>query len=190
MLGVRAVWLRTGAGPKLNAAGEKHGEPVRKTLPIPPSLQRRSISLRKPEPPPFYLRNPARDIPLVSWAQAGIATNYEELPADWQETIPAAVPDNTAFAIQLRGDSMEPQYKDGDIAIVMPGQAAHNGDLVIANIKNEGFAFKILNLVDGDPDRIRLTSYNMVYAPMEFSREKFHWIYPVYSVTKRVWRKS
>ena len=177
-----------GKEPKLNAMSQIAGEQVVRSLPIlmAPHHGRTPPKVEHYRPP----RIPTKDIPLLSWAQAGIATSYEELPPDWQETIPASVPDESAFAIQLRGDSMEPQYKDGDIAIVMPSQAAHNGDLVIANIKNEGFAFKILNLVDGDPKRIRLTSYNLVYAPMEFRREDFHWIYPVFSVTKRVWRKS
>jgi SOS-response transcriptional repressor LexA len=126
-----------------------------------------------------------RMIPLISWAQAGIAASFEEIPEHWQEKIPVPVKDKEAFAIRLRGDSMEPKFSEGDVVTVLPGTAARNGDLVVANIKEEGFAFKVLNLVGGDPRLVKLTSYNSsVYAPMEYPREKFHWIYPVHSVTK------
>jgi SOS-response transcriptional repressor LexA len=71
---------------------------------------------------------------------------------------------------------------------VLPSIAARNGDLVIANIKEEGFAFKVMSLIGGDPQLIRLTSYNPVYQPMDFQREQFHWIHPVHTVTKHVRR--
>ncbi len=129
-----------------------------------------------------------RMIPLVSSAQAGIATAFEEIPESWQERIPSTVTDKKAFAITVRGDSMEPRYHDGDMAILLPSSSARNGDLVVANIKEEGFAFKVLTLVGGDPKHLKLTSYNPVYPPMDLPRERFHWIYPVHSVTKVIRR--
>ena len=129
-----------------------------------------------------------RMIPVISWAQAGIAASFEELPEDWQDFIPAAVSDTKSFGIQLQGDSMEPRYQAGDVAVVLPQSPPRNGDLVIAKIKEEGFAFKILSLVGGDPNRIRLSSYNPAYQPMDFNREQLHWIYPVHSVHKVIRR--
>ena len=172
IFGVEEDWLAHGIGQKLNEQSRRVGEAVAKILPI----------------PHHGSKIPTREIPLISWAQAGVATEFEEIPEDWQERVALPVSDPRAFAIQLRGDSMEPRFQDGDIAVLLPGTAARNGDLVVANIKEEGFAFKILNLVGGDPEHIRLTSYNSVYSPMDYPRTKFHWIYPVDSVTKRIRR--
>ncbi len=127
-------------------------------------------------------------IPIVTWAQAGIATAFENIPDDWQDRIPVVVSDKQAFAIRLRGDSMEPQFKDGDLAVILPNIPVRHGDLVVANIIEEGFAFKIFSLVGGDPTRISLRSYNPAYGPMEFAREQFYWIYPVDSVIKKIRR--
>ena len=146
-----------------------------------------SQSLRTTENAAMYKTQP-RMIPLLSWAQAGMATAFEEIPEDWQEYIPAVVTDKQAFAIQLRGDSMEPKYSDGDVAIVLPNTPSRAGDLVIAKIKEEGFAFKIMNLVGGGPEQIKLTSYNPLYEPRVLPREAFHWIYPVHSVNKLIRR--
>lgn len=177
VLGVRPEWLLKGEEPKLNARSSRIGEQVVQSLP----LSKKTINSANAFPAGQVLM-----IPKISWAQAGIATAFEMIPEEWQERIPAAVNDETAFAIQLRGDSMEPKYQDGDVAIVLPQTMARNGDLVIANIKEDGFAFKILNLVGGDPRRVKLSSYNSAYAPTEYAREDLHWIYPVHSVTKMV----
>jgi phage repressor protein C with HTH and peptisase S24 domain len=179
MLGVSEAWLAHGMEPRLGGESLRVGEQVARTLPAGKSRDN-AVAYGTP--------SSVKMIPLISWAQAGIATAFEEIPEHWQERIPAAVQDRHAFAIQLRGDSMEPKYSDGDVAIVLPHTAARHGDLVVANIKEDGFAFKVLNLVGGDPRHVRLTSFNPVYQPMDFDREDFHWIYPVDSVTKRVRR--
>jgi SOS-response transcriptional repressor LexA len=127
-------------------------------------------------------------VPVVGWAQAGLATAFEKIPDEWQDRLPVVVTDRTAFAIRLRGDSMEPQFKDGDLAVVLPTIPVRHGDLVIANIIEEGFAFKIFSLIGGDPRRISLSSYNPAYRPMEFDREQFYWIYPVDSIIKKIRR--
>jgi len=129
-----------------------------------------------------------RSIPVISWAQAGIATDFEQVPDDWQEKIHVDVGDPKAFAVKLRGDSMEPRFQDGDVVVVLPSTTARNGDLVIANIKGQGVAFKILNISSGNTRKMKLTSYNQVYAPMEHMVEDLHWIYPVHSVTKMIRR--
>jgi SOS-response transcriptional repressor LexA len=184
MLGVRPEWLVDGKEPKLNDRSKRAGEQVFSGLPLSPEM-RGSEKKRIPiaENAVLYGREP-RMIPVLSWAQAGMAADFEEIPIDWQETIPSTVGDRNAVAIMLRGDSMEPKHSEGDIAVVMPTTAARHGDLVIAKIKEEGLVFKIFNLIGGDPRRIRLSSYNPAYSPNEYGREDFHFIFPVHSVTR------
>ncbi len=188
MIGVAPSWLLQGKEPRLNPESQRTGEPVYRTLQIQGASTKGIKEGAQKYSPTNATGTAVKMIPLLSWAQAGIATSFDEIPEDWQEMIPAAVSDNQAFAIQLRGDSMEPRYQDGDVAIVLPNSPPRNGDLVIAKIKEEGFAFKILTLTGGDPAHIKLTSYNPAFPPMEFPREKFHWIYPVHSVNKIIRR--
>ncbi len=184
LLGVEPGWLLHGQEPKLNAASRHAGEPVVHSL----ALAERPPRSKLAEATAHHAPVRTREVPLISWTQAGLATAFDEIPNSWQECVPAAVNDGSAFAIQLRGDSMEPKYQEGDIAVVLPKSPARHGDLVVANIKAEGFAFKILNLVGGDPRRVRLTSYNVAYEPMDFDRDDFHWIHPVHSVTRLIRR--
>jgi len=132
----------------------------------------------------FNLRN----LPVLSWAQAGQATEYGEIPADWDEVVPSDVSDQRAFGVRLRGDSMEPKFSDGDIAILLPSIAPTNGDIVVANLKDEGMLCKLMH-VQLDKNLIILSSYNPAYPPMERHRDQFNWMFPVSSIIKPLRRK-
>jgi SOS-response transcriptional repressor LexA len=129
-----------------------------------------------------------RLLPVLSWAQAGEATEYGEIPADWDERVPSDVSDEKAFGVRLRGDSMEPRFSDGDVAILLPSLAPTNGDIVVANLKNEGVLCKIMH-VQLDKNLIVLSSYNPAYPPMERHRDQFNWMFPVSSIMKQLRRK-
>jgi SOS-response transcriptional repressor LexA len=129
-----------------------------------------------------------RNLPVLSWAQAGQAAEYGEIPADWDEVVPSDVSDERAFGVRLRGDSMEPRFSDGDIAILLPSIPPSNGDVVVANLKNEGVLCKIMH-VQLDKNVITLSSYNPAYPPMERHRDEFNWMFPVSSIVKLLRRR-
>jgi SOS-response transcriptional repressor LexA len=129
-----------------------------------------------------------RNLPVLSWAQAGHATDYGEIPADWDEVVPSDVSDERAFGVRLRGDSMEPRFSDGDIAILLPSIPPTNGDVVVANLKNEGVLCKLMH-VQLDKNVIILSSYNPAYPPMERHRDQFNWMFPVSSIMKQLRKK-
>jgi SOS-response transcriptional repressor LexA len=129
-----------------------------------------------------------RNLPVLSWAQAGLATDFGEIPSDWDEMVPSDVVDERAFGVRLRGDSMEPRFSDGDIAILLPSIAPTNGETVVANLKEEGVLCKIMH-VQLDKNLIKLSSYNPAYPPVERHRDQFHWIFPVSSIIKQLRRK-
>jgi phage repressor protein C with HTH and peptisase S24 domain len=134
--------------------------------------------------PTFGLRN----LPVLSWAQAGAATDFEEIPRDWNDTVPSDVSDERAFGVRLRGDSMEPRFSDGDIAILLPSIAPTNSETVVANLKDEGMLCKIMH-VQLDKNLITLSSYNPAYPPLQRHRDQFHWIFPISSIIKQLRRK-
>jgi len=129
-----------------------------------------------------------RNLPVLSWTQAGQAVEPGEIPRDWDEVVPGDVSDERAFGVRLRGDSMEPKFSDGDIAILLPGTALTNGEIVVANLRNQGVFCKIMH-VQLDKDLVTLSSYNPAYPPTEYRRDEFHWIFPVASIIKQLRRR-
>ncbi len=146
---------------------------------------------RPPETlPPITNRQPRveiREVPIVSWVQAGDLVAYTDLDAAWHEFTATTCRDENCFAVTITGDSMEPKYSAGDIAILMPNVEPRNGCLVVCKLKNEGVFFKLFHQ-SNDTKVFRLSSYNPVYPVMECKKDDFVWIYPVYQVTKNVWR--
>lgn len=128
---------------------------------------------------------PLRYIPVISWAQAGISVDFEELPKDWQDRIPTNVKDPKAVAVEIRGDSMEPYFRAGDRVILLPSQDPQNGDIVVAKFKDDGIALKLYH--DKQDGRIvNLASYNTLYPPQDYDRDAFEWIYPCDSLVKKL----
>jgi SOS-response transcriptional repressor LexA len=124
-----------------------------------------------------------RLIPVVSWASAGEAEPFDDLPSDYMDRIPSNSEDSKAFGVRLKGDSMEPRFSEGDTVILAPSQSARNGDLIVARIKkHDGVLFKRFHL---QGDRVELTSYNPVYPKQQFHLSDFSWIYPVEGILKK-----
>ena len=126
---------------------------------------------------------PMKRIPIYTFVQAGAATAYEGLPTSWDDTIEYDGPDEKAFALRVAGDSMEPRFEPGMIITVSPKYPPHNGQLVVAKIKNEGCVFKLFHH-SGDGKIITLSSYNPAYKDIVLPREKLHWIYRVVRSTQ------
>lgn len=106
-LGVNVNWLLTGHGEMTSA--------VSNVEPAPP--------LRK------------KGVPLISWVQAGDWCEAHDPYAvgDAELWLPAA--DNygeNAYALRVRGASMEPRFREGEIIVVNPHASPDNGKFVIA----------------------------------------------------------
>lgn len=128
----------------------------------------------------------ARLVPVISWAQAGEGTDFQELPP-W-DYVPSDSLDPHAIGLIIKGPSMEPKHWEGEIAIVTPSIRAKSGDLVVARLRNEGVVFKIFNLVGPDGKTFRLSSFNEAYPPREFQEKDFFWIHPVDSIVNKLRR--
>ncbi len=131
----------------------------------------------------------ARAIPVRSWAQAGTGADFGEIPLDWERRVATDCPDDQAFAVEIQGDSMEPKFFPGDIAVLMPSLQPRNGSLVVARLETEGIVFKVFTAREQLPVRACcFTSYNHVFQPIEVSESSVIWNYPVYQVIRQVWR--
>jgi phage repressor protein C with HTH and peptisase S24 domain len=155
--------------------------------PLSPKLSRRLAEVCRNSGP----LNGIRAIPVRSWAQAGAGTGVDsdELPLDWQNRVATDCPDEQAFAVEIQGDSMEPKFFPGDIAVLMPGRQPRNGSLVVARLENEGIVFKVFTAREHPPGRVcTFTSYNQVFQPIEVPESSVIWNYPVYQIIRQVWR--
>ena len=117
----------------------------------------------------------ARVIPLLSWAQAGTTQSWDDV-FEHEGFIGFNVRDPKAVAVQIRGDSMAPQFPQGTIAIVYPGWEAKSGDLVIARLNDGTVMFKRLH-VDGE--NYTFISLNSIYPPLTVEKSKIEKLLPV-----------
>lgn len=92
-------------------------------------------------------------VPLISWVQAG---NWEAVidnfaPGDAEDWLPCPRKFGPhAFALRVRGVSMEPKYQDGDIIFVDPDAQAEHGKNIVVCLDDEHEAtFKQLVMEGG-----------------------------------------
>ncbi|MCG9052374.1 XRE family transcriptional regulator [Laribacter hongkongensis] len=124
----------------------------------PSYMQMMSISALSNTPLP-YDKNVAPgpfvggEVPIISWVQAG---NFESVVDNFQpgfaeETVTATVQVRRhTYALRVHGDSMEPDFKEGDILIVEPEMEAVHGSYVIAKNGDNEATFKKLVQDGGD----------------------------------------
>jgi len=130
---------------------------------------------------PYYGQSGGR-CPIISWASAGVAHAYEDQGTDVPHIL-TMCKDQNCYALSIVGDSMEPVYHEGDIAVVTPNREAINGQVVIAKTVEDEVFIKLLRF-GRDPTAVSLVSYNPAYPPYQFQRSELRFLHPVYSVTR------
>ncbi|AWY20090.1 LexA family transcriptional regulator [Moraxella bovis] len=87
-----------------------------------------------------------REIPVLTWVQAGIFNETGEL--EYDRTEPAYDDDypDDVYWIRVKGDSMEPRFFQGDLLLIDPNRQAKGGDFVIAReeFESNSITFKKL----------------------------------------------
>jgi phage repressor protein C with HTH and peptisase S24 domain len=89
-----------------------------------------------------------RPVPLLGLAQAGPGGFFDDggFPPGrgFDEITVPGVSDESAYALQVAGDSMLPLYRDGDIVIVSPSARIRRGDRVVVKTIGGEVMAKIL----------------------------------------------
>jgi len=118
-------------------------------------------------------------VPVISWARAGVAVDYNDLQMQLDEMLPTTVKDENAFALIIEGDSMEPEFFAGDRVIISPNTMLRNGDFVVARFKDDdGVLFKEYRRTGANGETIQLKSLNPLYSTIERHVSEFRFIYP------------
>jgi repressor LexA len=97
-----------------------------------------------------------------------IVTFDQDDPDAWEEI--SRTDDAQYFALRIRGNSMEPLIRYGEIVIVRKQDEYNDGDIVIALINGDEGVCKLLEYRDNGG--ICLRSLNPEYPPMVFTREQ------------------
>lgn len=100
----------------------------------------------------------AYKVPLISYVQAGVWTESCELrdSTGFEYIMTSLELSDKAFALQIKGDSMEPEFKEGDLVIVDPSIKPTPGEFVVAmNGESEATFKKYRELGYDEHERIQ-----------------------------------
>jgi len=133
------------------------------------------------------------EVPLINKVAAGYPASFTDLgyPARVADEYIRApdVHDPDAFAARVVGDSMEPEYREGDIVVFSPVREIGSGmDCFIRLEPDHETTFKRVYFETGDAGEalIRIQPINSTYAPMTVPRERVAGLYAGVSVTRPI----
>jgi SOS-response transcriptional repressor LexA len=130
-------------------------------------------------------------VPLINRVAAGGPAEFTDLGypagvADQYIPVPdlPATPVSAAFALKVIGDSMVPDYSDGEIIIVGPGEPRDGDDCVVrlGELLNFATTFKRIYFVHDDQGQavaVRLAPINPAHAERTVPLEQVTGIYPL-----------
>jgi SOS-response transcriptional repressor LexA len=125
-----------------------------------------------------------REVPVVSWGNAGLGGAYDDLAEQIAERVSTTCQDPNAYALIVEGISMLPDLLPGDRIVVNPNGEARHGDIVVARLAETGQVFlKRVEFLPGD--KVRLRSTNTAYGSHEFRRDEFRFIQPIWGISER-----
>lgn len=123
----------------------------------------------------FYGRSSAPyKIPVLGKVAAGIPIEAISDIIDYEELAPDMIKDGAEyFALQLKGDSMEPKMSDGDVVIVRKQEDVDSGQIAIVCVNGDQATCK---RIIKQPAGILLQPINQAYQPVFYTVEQVHTI--------------
>lgn len=115
------------------------------------------------------LLNGSISIPILGIVQAGIPIEATQEILGYEEITSRLASTGEFFGLQIKGNSMEPRFVEGDIVIVRKQPYAENGDIVVALINDDETTIKKIKITD---QGIMLIPMNNNYEPIFFSRNE------------------
>lgn len=117
-------------------------------------------------------------VPLIGFAEAGREGYFDHsgCPAGegWDEVRFPGLADETVYALEISGDSMQPAFRPGDRIIVAPGASLRRGDRVVAKTTDGEVMAKELGR--RSEKRVELLSLNPDFPPLSFAPSDIAWM--------------
>lgn len=113
-------------------------------------------------------------IPVYGETAAGIPItaieNFDsDDPDDWEEIPEDMARSGEYIALRIKGDSMEPRMRTGDVVIVRLQPEVENGDIAIVRVNGDEATCK---KIQKTPEGVMLISLNPAYEPMFFTKKQ------------------
>lgn len=107
-------------------------------------------------------------VPVLGKVAAGIPIEAIQEIEDYEEISIDTASKGEHFALRIRGDSMEPRIKDGDVVIVRRQPDCNDGDVAVVLVDGEAATVK---RIKKRPEGLMLIPNNTAYEPMFYSNE-------------------
>ena len=108
-------------------------------------------------------------IPVLGSVPAGIPIEAIQDIIDYEEIDAATAAKGEYFALQVKGSSMEPRIREGDIVIVRKQDDVESGEIAIVMVNGDNATIKRLLKYE---DEIRLMPTNPAYEPLYFTNDE------------------
>nr|DAH90055.1 MAG TPA: SOS-response transcriptional repressors (RecA-mediated autopeptidases) [Caudoviricetes sp.] len=124
----------------------------------------------------IQLENAKKRIPILSWVQAG--SPKETGDNDYSECliVDDSVPEG-CYALRVKGDSMFPEFNEGDLIVVNPKICKKPGDFVIARVCSQAGScettlkqYALVGVDEIGREVFELRPLNPMYAPLRSDR--------------------
>jgi phage repressor protein C with HTH and peptisase S24 domain len=119
-----------------------------------------------------------RAVPVIGLAQAGSEGFFDDvgfpLGHGWDEVRFPGLGNESVYALEIQGESMEPVYRAGDRIIVAPGVSLRRGDRVVARTRSGDIMAKVLG--SRTQTRIELLSFNPAFPPRDVPVQDLSWM--------------
>jgi repressor LexA len=105
-------------------------------------------------------------LPIIGEVAAGGPIEAYQDASESMAVPDLLAPSGDAYVLKVRGDSMiEAHIADGDIVLIRPQSTARNGDIVVAQVEDNGVTLKTFFK---EKDKIRLQPANPAYPPQYY----------------------
>lgn len=111
----------------------------------------------------------AKKIPVLGKVVAGIPIDAVEEILDYEEISPEMARQGDFFALQVKGDSMEPKFSDGDVVIVRKQEDVDSGDIAIILVNGDEATIKKVQKFEGG---INLVPTNSAYPVLTYANKE------------------
>ncbi|WP_145474086.1 LexA family transcriptional regulator [Staphylococcus pettenkoferi] len=129
------------------------------------------MDIKKPEPQPQIETLPVKKIPVVSQISAGLPIYSEENLIDYTYIATKNLSvDKELFGLKVSGDSMDKEFKDGEVVIVEKDSVVENGQIGVVMINGYNATVKRVRY---EKNRIILIpeSNNPAHYPQVYSQD-------------------
>ena len=119
--------------------------------------------------PPAPSRPGSKWIPVLGKVAAGTPIEAVEDILDYEEIDAQTAASGEHFALQIKGQSMEPRIKDGDVVIVRRQDDCDSGDIAVVLVNGDEATVK---RIKKEPAGIMLIPSNPSYEPKFYSNDE------------------